>query len=66
MYPRIFFSIPKEPMTARNESRAVRRIMGTEMPSAPTKYSTLMLGIQLYFSTNWNWSATFTPARPRS
>ena len=46
MYPRIFLSIPQEPMTARNDSRAVRRSMGIEMPSAPTKYSTLIEGIQ--------------------
>ena len=29
MYPRIFFSIPKEPTTARNDRSAVRRIIGT-------------------------------------
>ena len=66
MYPRTFLSIPKDPMTARNDSRAVRRIMGVEIPSAPTKYSTFMLGIQLYFSTNWNALTVLIPAMVRS
>ena len=46
MYPLTLFVIPKEPMTARNESRAVRSSSGIEMPSAPRKYSTLIDGIQ--------------------
>ncbi len=46
MYPLTLFVIPKEPMTARNEIRAVSISMGIEIPSAPRKYSTLIDGIQ--------------------
>ena len=44
--------MPQLAMMQRNDSKAVRSTMVTEMPSTPTRYSMLKVGIQLFWVQN--------------